>query len=168
MKRKHLKLSFIILLVFVYVGVIAQNMYIMENNGLQKSYVLSSLQKITFSAGNAIVYNSNTDPIVYEINKLRYLSFKNLLSSFREELCPDASTLPIYPNPVINVLNIDLTNKINDGRINILSLDGKLIQSHTAKANSSIVINLSILSQGIYLCCYESSKENIIIKFIKQ
>ncbi|MFZ4581792.1 MAG: T9SS type A sorting domain-containing protein [Paludibacter sp.] len=167
MKRKQLKLCFVIILVFVYVGVIAQNMYVMENNGMQKSYVLSSLQKITFSAGNAIFYNSTTNPIAHEISKLRYFNFKNLLSSQNEKPYSDASTLPIYPNPVINVLNIDLTSKINDGRINILSLDGKLIQSHETKANTNMEINLSMLSQGIYLCCYKSSKENIIIKFIK-
>ena len=56
------------------------------------------------------------------------------------------STINIYPNPVIDVINIDVSNKLNFSA-NIYNIEGKLIISTT----NQTVIEIQTLSLGTYL-----------------
>ena len=53
----------------------------------------------------------------------------------------------IYPNPVKDVLNIDL--KTNQGEVKIFDLSGKVIK--TASVNKSGSVDVSKLSKGLYI-----------------
>ena len=55
--------------------------------------------------------------------------------------------LTIYPNPVKDVLNIDL--KANQGEVKIFDLSGKVIK--TASVNKSGSVDVSKLSKGLYI-----------------
>lgn len=77
------------------------------------------------------------------------------------------SNLITYPNPVTDVLNVDLTGVTGEGTISILTLEGKAIQTQTTNGNSLITLNLSHLSQGIYLCRYSNAVEIKTVKLIK-
>jgi hypothetical protein len=76
--------------------------------------------------------------------------------------------LIVYPNPVTDVLNIDLTGKIGEGTISILTLEGKVMQTQNTSGKSLVTLNLSRLTQGIYLCRYSNTLENKTVKIIKQ
>ena len=54
MKHKRLKLCTILLLVFGLTGLQAQTMYVKTTGGVQTSYALSSIKKLTFSGGNMV------------------------------------------------------------------------------------------------------------------
>ena len=74
-----------------------------------------------------------------------------------------------FPNPVKDILNIDLTGITVEGVISILSINGKLMHTQHTIANSGLVtLNLSQLPKGIYLCRYLSTTEVKRIKIIKQ
>ena len=78
------------------------------------------------------------------------------------------SNLITYPNPVTDELNIDLTGVTGEGTISVITLEGKLIQTQNTSGNSLITLNLSHLSQGIYLCRFSKAEGIKIIKIIKQ
>ena len=61
-------------------------------------------------------------------------------------------SLTMYPNPSQNSLNITLDNVQNETvRVEILSLDGKRIKSTLVKNNTTAVIDISALSNGVYI-----------------
>ncbi|GEM_PF-669648 len=101
-------------------------------------------------ASNALSVTTNTHT---SIDKLQ-LSTCNALST--------------YPNPVTNVLNIDLSGVAAGGTISILSLEGKLLQTQKTDGANMVTLNLNQLSRGIYLCRYSNATEIKTVKIIKQ
>ena len=79
------------------------------------------------------------------------------------------NTLLTYPNPVADMLNIDLTGiKNEEGRISILNIEGKVMQTQKTSGMDMLTINLSQLPPGIYLCRYTSGKETKTVKIVKK
>lgn len=70
----------------------------------------------------------------------------------------------IYPNPVVDVLNI--CNKKNDtiNKISILNLNGKILKSQ----NNSESIDMSSFESGLYFISIETENISVIAKIIKQ
>jgi hypothetical protein len=61
-------------------------------------------------------------------------------------------SLTMYPNPSQNSLNIKLDNVQNETvRVEILSLDGKRIKSALVKNDETTAIDISALSNGVYI-----------------
>jgi len=169
MRHKRLKLSAVIFLGLGLTGLQAQTIYVKESSGTQTTYALSSLRKMTSSGGNVTIQKNDNSTGVYAISGLRYLNFTDLTTGISEPVMQlGHSILITYPNPVTDVLNIDLTGVIGEGSISILTLEGKAIQTQNTSGNSLITLNLSHLSQGIYLCRYTNSSKIKTVKIIKQ
>lgn len=169
MRLKRLKLSAVLLLGLGLTGLQAQTMYVKEKSGTQTDYTLSSIRKMTFSGGNAPVHKSDNSTGVHAISGLRYLNFTDLTIGISESTIQlGHSNLITYPNPVTDVLNIDLTGVMGDGTISILTLEGKEIQTQKTSGSRLITINFNHLSQGIYLCRYSNATEQKTVKIIKQ
>ena len=150
-------------------GLHAQTMYVKESNGTQTAYALSSVLKMTFSGGNATVQKTDNSTGVYALSGLRYLNFTDLTVSITEQPMQLVNaSLITYPNPVTDVLNIDLKGVIGEGSISILTLEGKVMQTHKTTMSSIVSIDISHLSQGIYLCRYSNTLEIKTVKIIKQ
>jgi hypothetical protein len=82
------------------------------------------------------------------------------------EINPEIS---IFPNPVLNSTNIDLTNcNENFNRANILSISGNIIESVLIENHMINQINLSKLVNGIYIIELNSSDNKYYRKIIKQ
>ena len=61
------------------------------------------------------------------------------------------ANLVTYPNPVGDVLNIDLSNSENRaGIISIHSLEGKVVQQQKINETGIVKLNLGQLPRGIY------------------
>lgn len=169
MKNKRLKLSVILLLGLSLTGLQAQTMYVMETGGEQTPYSLSNVSKITFEDENVTVNQNGVDPITYEVPNLRYLSFKNHTVGISESTNVLTETLNTYPNPVQDVMNIDLSNVKNvNGTISILGIDGKLLQTRQIAETTIVTLDISSLSTGMYICRYSNSTEIKTVKIIKQ
>jgi hypothetical protein len=169
MRHKRLKLSAVFLLGLGLTGLQAQTMYVKENSGTQTAYSLSSIRKMTFSGGNAIIQKTDNSSGFYALSGLSYLNFTDLTTGITEPTAQlGHSNLITYPNPVTDVLNVDLTGVTGEGAISILTIEGKVVQSQSTNGNSMVKINLSHLSQGIYLCRYSSTVEIKTVRIIKQ
>ena len=170
MRHKRLKFSAVLLLGLGLTGLKAQTMYVKENSGTQTPYTLSDVQTMTFSEGNAIIQKTdNTTNYYYYLSELRYLNFIDLTVGIPEQLIPlGHSQFIAYPNPVNDVLNIDLKGGESQGKISILSLEGKLLKAQKTDGSNTVTLNLSQLPQGIYLCQFTSTAEIKAVKIIKQ
>jgi hypothetical protein len=169
MRHKKLELSAILLLGLGLTGLQAQTMYVKESNDTQTAYLLSNVQKIAFSGGNATIQKIDNSTGVYALSGLRYLNFTDLTTSITEQpMQLSNANLITYPNPVNDVLNIDLTGVESEGTIRILTLEGKLLQEQKTNSANKVTLDLSQMPRGIYLCRYVSTTEITTVKIIKQ
>lgn len=72
------------------------------------------------------------------------------------------SQVQLYPNPVTNILNIDISNSLEFKNIKIFTVLGKLIKEEATKS-----IDFSPFSKGIYLIKITTDKGTVIKKVIK-
>ena len=169
MRHKRLKLSAILLLGLGLTGLQAQTMYVKQNNGTQSAYALSNVRKLTFTPGNVTIQKSDNTTGVYALSGIKYLSFQDFTTGINEPQMAEGNTLLTYPNPVDDILNIDLTGTKNgEGRISILNLEGKVMQTQKTSGIGVVTFNLSQLPQGIYLCSYTNGSETKTVKIIKK
>ena len=73
------------------------------------------------------------------------------------------SNVKLYPNPVNNILNIELSNAIAIESVTILDLNGRTVL--TSKVSS---INTSQLQSGFYVARVDTEVGSITRKFIKK
>jgi hypothetical protein len=122
--------------------------------------------------------------IYYENNQidtflLKYVYYKNsdtfqrgfLISELEFEFVPGSSIdelqngdIKIYPNPIDEYLEIDFSEKVNQGIYNIEFFDmhGRIVHSATLK-NSRNKVNLSSLAKGIYLLKISDESGNVLV-----
>lgn len=73
--------------------------------------------------------------------------------------------LSVWPNPVNNTLNIN--SPLSKGIIQIISLDGKIVQSQSFNSRTN-QIDVSNIKQGMYILNVSDNKNTIKSHFIKQ
>ncbi len=77
--------------------------------------------------------------------------------------------IKIYPNPVINVLKIDIPEATDRKYlVSIYDLVGKSIINKVYNNNGQININMTDFQNGFYLLKLKSGEKNFMTKFIKQ
>ena len=169
MRHKRLKLSAVLLLVLGLTGLQAQTMYVKESSGTQAAYTLSNIQKMSFSSGNLTVTKTDNSSGVYALSDLRYLNFSDISTDLQEDLSVQNQMLKVYPNPIGDILNIDLTGMpATEGTLSILNFEGKTVLSRQVNNEGILSLNISSLPTGIYLCRYASTTGIKTVKIIKQ
>lgn len=143
-------------------------MKVIVNNGTQSSFYLDDIRKISFMSGNMTVTQSNGVSDNFELKNIQNLSFFGL-GTFTEEVKESATiSIFVYPNPVIDFLNLNFTNEIGQAfQLEIISLDGKIYYSKYLTIEKEISLDVSYLPRGIYLCSIINKKLVKTIKFIK-
>jgi hypothetical protein len=165
----RLKLSAVLLLGLRLTGLQAQTMYVKENNGTQTAFALSNIQKMSFSSGNLTVTKTDNTNGVYTLNNLRYLNFTDFSTKIEEPLSFQKQMLSVYPNPVTNVLNIDLTGTVQEeGTLIIFNFEGKAVLNRQVSHAGVLSLNIGHLPKGLYLCRYANVTETRTVKIIKQ
>ncbi len=97
-----------------------------------------------------LIYNLNGDstgifPVGFSTEVLEVLnSTVNLNNSVLEDL----SQTTIFPNPIVNELNMQHSEKI--GRLEIIGLDSKVLKRFEGIENNVFKVDLSSLSSGVY------------------
>lgn len=169
MRHKRLKLSALLLLGLGLTGLHAQTMYVKENKGTQTAFALGNIQKMSFSSGNITVTKTDNTNGVFALNNLRYLNFTDLSTKIEEPLFFQKQMLSVYPNPVSNVLNIDLTGTAQvEGTLTIFNFEGKPVLNRQVSHVGVLSIDISHLPKGLYLCRYTNVTETRTVKIIKQ
>lgn len=169
MRHKRLKLSAVLLLGFGLTSLQAQTMYVKESGGTQTAHTLHNIQKMSFSSGNLTVTKTDKSSGVYALSDLRYLNFSDISKGLQEDLSVQNQLLKVYPNPIGDILNIDLTGMpATEGTLSILNFEGKTVLSRQVNNEGILSLNISSLPTGFYLCQYASITEIKTVKIIKQ
>lgn len=169
MRYKKLKLCAVVLLGLGLTGLQAQNIFVKENNGTQTAYALNNIQKMTFSSGKLTITETDNNSGVYDLTVLQYLNFTDLSTSIKA--LEDANNLRLfsYPNPVIDVLMIDLTDaKIINGTLSILNIQGKVLKTKFISSSGIVMLDMRPFPTGIYFCQYKNESGLKTVKIIKQ
>ena len=169
MRHKQLKLSAVLLFGLGLSGLHAQTMYVKENKGTQTAFTLSNIKKMSFSSGNITVTKTDNTKGVFALNNLRYLNFTDLSTKIEEPLSFQKRMLSVYPNPVRNILNIDLTGTAQvEGTLIIFNFEGKTVLNRQVSHAGIFSLDISHLPKGLYLCRYANLTETRTVKIIKQ
>jgi hypothetical protein len=166
MKHKLLKLNAVLLLGLGLTPLQGQTtMTVKQTSGIQTAYTLSGIRKLTFpTSGNMTVSKTTASTDNYALTSIRYLKFGDTGTGIKS--IADKGSLWLYPNPVVDILNIEFPILENHTYIlEILSIEGKLLyKTHVASTSIIYQVNISQFRQGIYLCrinngiCIETTK----------
>lgn len=169
MKYKKLKLSAALFLGLGLTGLQAQTIYMKQTSGTQTTYALSNIKKMTFSSGNITVSKTTGNPDTYALSGIRYLNFQVLTANIAT-IEKQEGLMTLYPNPVVDVLNIQLSIKSKQAFvIEILSIEGKVVYQEKLNEQSDIFQkNVSALPKGIYICKVNNGITTETTKFLKQ
>ncbi len=141
----------------------------------------STMSIIGSTAGNANTYSDFNAPdgdVYYQIEVLAPYSCNTLksdvYSSSRSNIATNAATpskannnfLKLYPVPVKDDLYFN-SNLSENNVINIFSIDGRKIMS-VKQTNTENKINVSSLSEGIYILKLSGDNGTVMQKFIKE
>lgn len=85
-----------------------------------------------------------------------------------EELKDESSSLIISPNPTKDWININFKNQKEVQIIELLTLDGKILQRLRPKVRTEYSLNVSDLSQGMYIIKVQTESGMASKKWIKQ
>jgi hypothetical protein len=157
-----MKKILLVLFCGISLGSIGQNMALNENSGSSSSYSISDINKITFQNGDVVIETqSSTDN--FSIGGVRNLVFGQIqIITETEDIIQAVQELSAYPNPCVDVLNLNQNTK--DSNYFIYDLNGSLIQSEKA----SSVINVSNLKTGIYFFTLVDKSNTQTLKLIKK
>jgi hypothetical protein len=76
-------------------------------------------------------------------------------------------TIFIYPNPTNDILNYDIKDSVEITAINIHDVSGKQVfRNENVSGTSSI--DVSNLASGVYFVTFQSDKNAVTKKFIKE
>ena len=170
MQHKKLKVGAVFFLSLGLTSVQAQTMYVKESSGTQTTYDLKNIQKITFSEGNTTIQKTDNSTVSFALGAISYINFDNLVTSVEDQVeFVNHSNLAVYPNPVGEVLSIDLSSlKIKQGTLSVLTLDGSTVLTQPTQGNETETLNISALTSGIYLFQFTNEKETKTVKIIKE
>ena len=162
-----MKKILIIFTLFFFTGVSSQTMYVRPIIGSQTSYPVSNIQKLTFENGNLLVTNTTGSNGLYVLADNRYINFTDLTLGTNNPVATE-NNFYLYPNPSIHWLNIaNVIQTQTPNLIEIISTEGKLLM-HIFPTSPDSQIDISSLSQGIYLCKITSNSKLQTLKFFKQ
>ena len=78
------------------------------------------------------------------------------------------SPLRIYPNPIHNILNIELNKSYYESKIEILDINAKTIISTKFSGQFYELKSLEHLANGIYFLKLQNEELNIFLRFVKE
>ena len=168
-----MKPFFFLFVVFFFSGIfasnlVAQNMYVRENNNTQTAYPIVGIEKITFSTGDVNVHQTTGNMVNYDMDSVRYIAFQ-VYTVGVSDLTEENERILLYPNPVETQLNLRLeTETPQNCVIEIYTLEGKLVYSEKNELSKNIhTINVARFAQGTYLCKISNGKKSTTTKFVK-
>jgi len=172
MRHKKVKLIALLLLCIGLTGIQAQSsLYVRTHNGIQTSYALNSIEKLTFSGANMIVNKTSGSIDNYALNDIRYMNFDDLTNNISLISGDGSGNIILYPNPVIDQLQISYESTITGNiQVEILDIHGKVLCQQmiiSQKGTNQAIIPVSQLSAGLYVCRLQSDDKIGIINFFK-
>lgn len=165
-----LKVPFISFILLIGQNLNAQSsLNILTRAGSNSMHSIENISKIVFPPTGGFVITTDNGSIQNNTNLDLVRNFNFFAETTAlHELEVNSHLLLLYPNPVIDYLNINISNCNSTLEIEILSIDGKVLKRESyAKTSTSYKLNVSDLNKGIFLCKVSDGKSIQIAKFIK-
>jgi hypothetical protein len=172
MRQVKSKLISFLVLCLAITGLQAQNkLYIKELAGVQTSFTLSAVRKLTFAADHMTVHKTDGFTTVYGISQIRYFSFTDGSSGISLPEKMENSDFVLYPNPVTDELRISYKSLYNNNlQIDVLDMLGRTATQYNVSCSPGTgiaEINLSELPKGLYTCRLQCGNIINFVKFAK-
>jgi len=166
----HKKLLWIAVICFSF-GLAAQNtMFVKEKSGTQTPFAFTSINKLTFTAGNMTVNKKDGSTNAYALTNIHYLNFGNSTAVVEID-SEGSSNMMLFPNPVIDQLRIRYESVTTEKlQLQIMDVQGKVILQQTLSTHDGtnyITIPVAKLQHGLYLCRLQNGNKIELSKFIK-
>lgn len=172
MLQKKIISSIILVLCITVSGLKAQSIIVKEKNGSITTLNLKDIHKLSFAAGNMEIYTAAGDTKIYDLNIVKSLSFTNAISTVSLQVPIAGSDLNLFPNPADEELNLSFESLVS-GKLGIIIFDSKgrkmkqeLVYSKEGK--NQLIIDVSELPQGLYICRIQSDNNIEAVKFLKK
>ncbi|WP_310991064.1 T9SS type A sorting domain-containing protein [Aequorivita marina] len=78
-----------------------------------------------------------------------------------------ASAIAVFPNPSSGMLRITMTSKIENAKVNIYSIDGKVVFSEEGDLEEYSSYNLNHLTNGLYFVSVSDGNKTYTAKWVK-
>lgn len=146
----------------------AQNFSVVLLSGEVNPFSIEETRSISFLNNNLQVNQTSGEYSAFALNTMSRIDFSDFTDTPLQIV--QTKLLDFYPNPVVDVLNVRLTQLENlVGNLTIRTVDGKVIYNiQLSKSHHELSINTSDWGQGIYLLYYESGEDRQVEKFIKK
>ncbi|MEG0759959.1 M28 family peptidase [Chryseobacterium sp.] len=111
---------------------------------------------------------ANVDPTyVFKVGKaavgaLQHFAIASSVLATHETSSNLLEDIKIYPNPAKDILNLEIPKEIKNFSFEIKDMSGRLLSAHENETN----INVSKLSNGVYLCTVKSNGKTVTKKVI--
>jgi len=171
MKHKLLKLNVLLLLELGLTPLQGETtLNVKATGGTQTAYSLTTIRKLTFPCTcNMTVTKTTATTDKYTLSGVRYLNFSDMGTGIASPSAAVKGILHLYPNPVTDVLNIELSaTGSRPATVELLSIEGKVLYKGQFAGTRSYQINVSQFRQGIYLCRVNNGTSIETTKFCKQ
>lgn len=165
---KRLRTAFFALAIVSMAGLNAQNLNVLEKGGTQTSLSIHNIRSLIFQSENLNINLRVGPPVSFMLSNLRNLTFSPL-TGIENPIPPAAAQLQIFPNPVQDILNINLNSDDNlTYEAKIFTIDGRVVLSQRLVNNTELhTLTVSSLEKGLYYLVLSNSKQIQSAKFFK-
>lgn len=81
---------------------------------------------------------------------------------------PENNKISLYPNPVKDILQIDLQGfNTSKASIDIINIDGKILKTQAINNNTKVKIDMSNFAEGVYFCRFNNGVETQSLRVVK-
>ena len=144
----------------------AQNLNVHPKTGSLTSFTMANVKTLTYGGGNLTLTNRDASSSNFALASMGYLNFSDIATALASvQVKP---LLSIYPNPVREVLNINLPLGWEAyAQLEIIDMGGKVVLQELLNSLASS-ISVSELPKGLYLLRVQNGTQSSNTKFIKQ
>ena len=143
-------------------------LFVKAKTGTNNAFSLSTVKMLTFAGGNVIVNKTDASTSTFLCADLRNINFGATSNGIAETLRQSSGTLKLFPNPAIDVLNIETADATNaPSLIEIIGINGTVLL-RSVLTNTHNTISVTTLPKGLYLVRSNNGITITSAKFIKQ
>lgn len=171
MRNKRINFSALLLLVVFAVAQAQNTMYVKETNNSITSFPLNDISKITFQSGNMLVKQNSgtTTPFVLtDISRYNFAPSPVGISKIKDD---ELAAPFIFPNPGSTQIQLNYYSlESRATNIDIIDSKGTVVQQlneKSLKGKNKLSIDVSKLSQGLYLFRIHNEYDTETINFLK-
>jgi hypothetical protein len=132
----------------------SQNSYLWNNNATTATISVTASGTYSVSVSN-VAGCSNTDEVIVTLQDCAGIEETQIFAN-------------IYPNPTSGMVNIELSLILNNAKIQLVDLQGKILFTNSEFNGQNLMLDLNSLTAGMYLLQIEQNNQISQFRLIKE